>query len=59
MRTCEGQLGPISTLINLVVSVAEAGGGNTNEHLARTRLRDQDIVAELVVLIELKSDSVK
>lgn len=48
-------MGPVSALINLVVSVAEAGGGNVNKQLSRTRLRDWNIVAELVVLIELKT----
>jgi hypothetical protein len=53
VRACERQLSPIGTLIYLVVGVTETGSSNADEQFSRSRLRNWDVVAELVVFIEL------
>lgn len=52
MAASEWELGPVEALVDLVVCVTEARGGNLDQDLVTLRLRGWDLL-ELVVFVVL------
>jgi hypothetical protein len=53
MRAGEWQLGSVCALVDLVIGMAESSCSHADEELSRTRIRDRDITAKLIVLVVL------